>query len=74
MHAGVQEMDACMKIIIVGCGRVGRALVQQLNEEGNDITAIPALQMSHKNMMSWELSVMVPLMIFKWRQALNRQT
>ena len=40
MHAGVQEMDACMKIIIVGCGRVGRALVQQLNEEGNDITAI----------------------------------
>ena len=29
-----------MKIIIAGCGKVGYALAQQLNEEGHDITLI----------------------------------
>lgn len=29
-----------MKIIIVGCGKVGEALAGQLNEEGNDITVV----------------------------------
>ncbi len=29
-----------MKIIIAGCGRVGYALAQQLNEEGHDLTLI----------------------------------
>lgn len=29
-----------MKIIIVGCGKVGRALAEQLSNEGNDITVI----------------------------------
>ena len=29
-----------MNIIIVGCGKVGRALTQQLNEAGNNITVI----------------------------------
>ena len=29
-----------MKIIIVGCGKVGEALAAQLNEEGNDITVV----------------------------------
>lgn len=29
-----------MKIIIVGCGKVGQALAQQLNKEENDITVI----------------------------------
>ncbi len=29
-----------MDIIIVGCGKVGQTLVEQLNEEGNDITVI----------------------------------
>lgn len=29
-----------MDIIIVGCGKVGRVLTQQLNEEGNNITVI----------------------------------
>ncbi len=32
-----------MNIIIVGCGKVGQALAQQLNEEGNDITVIDML-------------------------------
>ena len=29
-----------LEIIIVGCGKVGQALVEQLNEEGNNITVI----------------------------------
>ena len=29
-----------MKIIIVGCGRVGQTLAEQLNEEGNNITVV----------------------------------
>ena len=29
-----------MKIIIVGCGKVGAALVEQLSQEGHDITMI----------------------------------
>ena len=29
-----------MNIIIAGCGKVGYALAQQLNEEGHDITII----------------------------------
>ena len=29
-----------MNIIIVGCGKVGQTLAEQLNEEGNDITVI----------------------------------
>ena len=32
-----------MNIIIVGCGKVGQALAEQLNEEGNDITVIDLL-------------------------------
>ena len=33
-----------MNIIIVGCGKVGRALTQQLNEAGNNITVIDLVQ------------------------------
>ncbi len=29
-----------MKIIIVGCGRVGQSLAKKLNEDGNDVTVI----------------------------------
>ena len=29
-----------MNIIIVGCGKVGQALAEQLNDEGNNITVI----------------------------------
>ena len=29
-----------MDIIIVGCGKVGQALAEQLNEQGNNITVI----------------------------------
>ena len=29
-----------MKIIIVGCGRVGQTLAEKLNSDGNDVTVI----------------------------------
>ena len=29
-----------MKIIIIGCGKVGATLAEQLNEEGNNITIV----------------------------------
>ena len=29
-----------MNIIIVGCGKVGQTLTEQLNEEGNNITVV----------------------------------
>ena len=29
-----------MNIIIVGCGKVGQTLAEQLNEEGNNITVV----------------------------------
>ena len=29
-----------MKILIIGCGKVGQALTAQLSDEGNDITVI----------------------------------
>lgn len=29
-----------MKIIIVGCGRVGRTLAEELNKEDNEVTVI----------------------------------
>ena len=29
-----------MNVIIVGCGRVGRALAKKLNSDGNDVTVI----------------------------------
>ena len=36
-HSGTKEK---MRIIIVGCGRVGATIVEQLSKEGNDITII----------------------------------
>lgn len=41
-----------MDIIIVGCGKVGQALVEQLNEEGNNITVIDLLPEKVNNVAS----------------------
>ncbi len=41
-----------MDIIIVGCGKVGQALVEQLNEEGNNITVIDLLPEKVNNLAS----------------------
>ena len=40
-----------MKIMIVGCGKVGSSLAEQLNQEGHEITLIDIDQrvVEHKN-------------------------
>lgn len=42
MSSGVKEFleEITVKIIIVGCGRVGYALIEQLSKEGHDLTVI----------------------------------
>ena len=46
-----------MNIIIVGCGKVGQALAEQLNEEGNNITVID-LNPKKVNSVSARLDIM----------------
>ncbi|MBR2441766.1 MAG: Trk system potassium transporter TrkA [Clostridia bacterium] len=41
-----------MKIIIVGCGRVGRNLAEKLNLDGNDITVIDISRTKVENMVN----------------------
>lgn len=41
-----------MDIIIVGCGKVGQALAEQLNEEGNNITVIDLIAEKVNNVAS----------------------
>lgn len=41
-----------MKIIIVGCGRVGRNLAEKLNLDGNDITVIDTSRAKVENMVN----------------------
>jgi Trk K+ transport system NAD-binding subunit len=33
-------MEAALNIIIVGCGKIGKMLAKQLNQENHDITII----------------------------------
>ena len=37
---GLSKKENGLKIIIVGCGKVGANLVDQLSKEGHDITVI----------------------------------
>lgn len=67
-----------MNIIIAGCGKVGRALAEQLSREKHDITVIS--QGSRKLFsrlqilqMCVELWGMVPALKFRWMLALIRQ-
>lgn len=46
-----------MKTIIVGCGKVGQTLAEQLNEEGNDITVID-IDEDSVNALSSKLDIM----------------
>lgn len=46
-----------MKIIIVGCGKVGRALAEQLSNEGNDITVVDIRSDKVQNLCN-ELDIM----------------
>ena len=40
MFGKKKEIARGLRIIIVGCGKVGRTLVEQLSQEGHDITII----------------------------------
>lgn len=46
-----------MKIIIVGCGRVGQTLAEKLNDDGNDVTVID-LDASKINAITGKIDVM----------------
>ena len=57
-----------MHIIIVGCGKVGRTLADQLQEEDTDLTLIRMLSMILLRIsMQWESSATVPVSIHLWR-------
>ena len=40
MFGKKKEEKRGLRIIIVGCGKVGRTLVEQLSQEGHDITIV----------------------------------
>ena len=40
MHLKKERKGLIMKIIIVGCGRVGQTLAEKLNNDGNEVTVI----------------------------------
>lgn len=46
-----------MKVIIVGCGRVGQTLAEKLNDDGNDVTVID-LDASKINAITGKIDVM----------------
>ena len=57
-----------MKIIIVGCGKVGLTLTEQLNNEGHDITVIDkdgAKLRSVTDNMLWEWKEMAQFIRYR---------
>ena len=54
--------EEIMQVIIVGCGKVGRNLAEQLQAEDIDITLVDVM-ISVKISTLWESSVMVPASI-----------
>lgn len=66
-----------MKIIIVGCGKVGTTLAEQLNRENHDITLIDtddeALKNISDNVDLMSVTGMVRFIRYRWRQASRRQ-
>ena len=66
-----------MKIIIVGCGKVGTTLAEQLNRENHDITLIDtddeALKNISDNVDLMSVQEMVRFIRYRWRQASRRQ-
>lgn len=64
-----------LNIIIVGCGKVGMTLIEQLSKEGHDITIIDknaakVQEMSNLyDIMGW--SEMVPVIVYRWRPELK---
>ena len=60
-----------MKIIIVGCGKVGLTLTEQLNNEGHDITVIDkdgssSVLLRRIISMSWSVEEMAQFIRCRW--------
>lgn len=60
-----------LSIIIVGCGKVGNALVRQLSKEGHDITIIDrnrekVMEIANQYAL-WDLREMERVIVCRWR-------
>ena len=66
-----------MQIIIVGCGKVGMTLAEQLTNEGHNLVMIDTIlkkfRKFQKNMTSWASWEMVPVFLSCRRQEWNKQ-
>ena len=64
-----------LNIIIVGCGKVGMTLIEQLSKEGHDITIIDKNAAKVQEMSNlydiMGLSEMVPVIVYRWRPELK---
>lgn len=67
-----------LKIIVVGCGKVGETLTDQLTREGHEVTLIdkdPTKVHDLTNMYDVRaLLEQVQVTVYRWRQALRAQT
>lgn len=61
-----------LKIIIVGCGKVGTTLVEQLSKEGHDIIIIDKNAKKVQEIANMYdimgIVVMVPVIVYRWMQ------
>lgn len=66
-----------MKIIIVGCGKVGTTLAEQLNRENHDITLIDTNEEAIQNISDsadvMGVTGMVQFIRYRWRQGSRMQ-
>ena len=64
-----KERDEGLNIIIVGCGKVGIAILRQLCKEGHDITIVDKNQQI--STMLWELWEMAQATVYRWKRELK---
>ena len=61
-----------LKIIIVGCGKVGTTLVEQLSKEGHDIIIIDKNAKKVQEIANiYDIMGMVPVTACRWMQELK---
>ena len=66
-----------LRIIIVGCGKVGMTLVEQLSKEGHDVTIIDSNPQKVSSVANFndvlEFAVTVPATRHRWKPAFRMQ-
>ena len=66
-----------LKIIIVGCGKVGVTLVEQLSKEGHDITIVDKNAEKYRRsptfMTSWDWRATEPVSVCRWKRGLRKR-